>query len=152
MFHIFFSWDFQELKKIHSLSLIYPHYRIILLRSKEWTGDYITDFQQLLPGIRTDVIVYGDDVIHIFFLSFCYSFLRNLIVRIFIANEFQGDDNHSSDDEPHYSLVTGKYKQGRLYATHSSTNGMLRVLWWNKVLLVKTYFRLYVVQTSSSRV
>ncbi|RUS12968.1 putative diphthamide synthesis protein-domain-containing protein, partial [Jimgerdemannia flammicorona] len=37
------------------------HHLLAAFRSKEWTGDYITDFQQLLPGVRKDEILYGDE-------------------------------------------------------------------------------------------
>lgn len=30
-------------------------------RQKEWTGDYITDFQRLLPGLRDDDFTYDDE-------------------------------------------------------------------------------------------
>ncbi|CAG8792687.1 19317_t:CDS:10, partial [Dentiscutata erythropus] len=54
---------------------------IALNPSKQWTGEYITDFQQLLSA------------------------------------DFQPE----SEDEPHFSLVTGKFKQSRRYALKDSS-------------------------------
>lgn len=47
----------------------------------EWTGDYITDFSKLLPQLRSDDFSYDDE-----------------------------KDDLSSDEEPHFSLITGQYK------------------------------------------
>ncbi|KAI8993273.1 putative diphthamide synthesis protein-domain-containing protein [Pilobolus umbonatus] len=58
---------------------------IALIRDREWTGDYITDFSRLLPQLRTDNFAYDMD-----------------------------KDDISSDEEPHFSLVTGQYKLGSL--------------------------------------
>ncbi|KAI9313719.1 diphthamide biosynthesis protein 2 [Dichotomocladium elegans] len=55
---------------------------LALIRSKEWTGDYITDFSKLLPNVRTDGFSYDDD---------------------------EDSGALSSDEEPHFSLVTGQY-------------------------------------------
>ncbi|KAJ8655646.1 diphthamide biosynthesis protein 2 [Lichtheimia ornata] len=54
---------------------------LAVVRSKEWTGDYITDFSKLLPNVRTDGFSYQDEE----------------------------QDDVSSDEEPHFSLVTGRY-------------------------------------------
>ncbi|KAF7726250.1 Diphthamide biosynthesis protein 2 [Apophysomyces ossiformis] len=61
---------------------------IALSRSKEWTGDYITDFSQLLPSLRNDGFTYDE-----------------------VRKRFQGQEleDISSDEEPHFSLVTGQY-------------------------------------------
>ncbi|KAI9485458.1 MAG: diphthamide biosynthesis protein 2, partial [Benjaminiella poitrasii] len=61
---------------------------LALVKSMEWTGDYITDFSKLLPQLRTDDFSYND--------------------------EEQDDDNDdvSSDEERHFSLVTGQYVSG----------------------------------------
>ncbi|GES89558.1 diphthamide biosynthesis protein 2 [Rhizophagus clarus] len=53
---------------------------IALNPSRQWTGEYITDFQLLLSCNHSNFEEVGED-----------------------------------DDEPHFSLVTGKYKQGRKY-------------------------------------
>ncbi|KAG1234090.1 hypothetical protein G6F68_002815 [Rhizopus microsporus] len=54
---------------------------IALRRDTEWTGDYITDFSKLLPQLRSDDFSYDDE-----------------------------KDDLSSDEEPHFSLITGQYK------------------------------------------
>ncbi|CDS13699.1 hypothetical protein LRAMOSA05873 [Lichtheimia ramosa] len=54
---------------------------LAVVRSKEWTGDYITDFSRLLPNVRTDGFTYEDE----------------------------DQEDMSSDEEPHFSLVTGRY-------------------------------------------
>lgn len=36
------------------------HERHNVHRSREWTGDYITDFTKLLPGLRTDDFTYDE--------------------------------------------------------------------------------------------
>ncbi|KAL0075878.1 diphthamide biosynthesis protein 2 [Phycomyces blakesleeanus] len=54
---------------------------IALAKSKEWTGDYITDFSKLLPSLRTDDFTYDKE-----------------------------DEDGSSDEEEHFSLITGQYK------------------------------------------
>jgi len=63
---------------------------IALSKQKEWTGDYITDFQRLLPGLRDDGFEYDDQV---------------------------DQDEISSDEEPRFSLITGEYKKDRLYGS-----------------------------------
>ncbi|KAI8890934.1 diphthamide biosynthesis protein 2, partial [Backusella circina FSU 941] len=55
---------------------------IALMKDKEWTGDYITDFSNLLPQLRTDDFTYDEE----------------------------HDNDASSDEEPHFSLITGQYK------------------------------------------
>ncbi|RIA85674.1 putative diphthamide synthesis protein [Glomus cerebriforme] len=59
---------------------------IALNPSKQWSGEYVTDFQLLLSCIRSNTEE----------------------VRKSVLSE--------DDDEPHFSLVTGKYKQSRKYA------------------------------------
>ncbi|KAI8365398.1 diphthamide biosynthesis protein 2 [Radiomyces spectabilis] len=54
---------------------------IALVRSKEWTGDYVLDFSKLLPQLRTDGFVYDEE-----------------------------REEGSSDEEEHFSLITGQYK------------------------------------------
>ncbi|KAH8554044.1 diphthamide biosynthesis protein 2 [Umbelopsis sp. PMI_123] len=61
-----------------------------LSKQKEWTGDYITDFQQLLPGLRDDEFTYDDE---------------------------EEREENSSDEEPHFSLITGEYKRERIYGS-----------------------------------
>ncbi|KAJ2958183.1 hypothetical protein NQZ79_g6205 [Umbelopsis isabellina] len=63
---------------------------IALSSQKEWTGDYITDFQKLLPGLRDDGFTYDDAEEH---------------------------EQLSSDEEPHFSMITGEYKRERIYSS-----------------------------------
>ncbi|KAG2180493.1 hypothetical protein INT44_003497 [Umbelopsis vinacea] len=63
---------------------------IALSKQKEWTGDYITDFQRLLPGLRDDDFTYDEE---------------------------EEREENLSDEEPHFSLITGEYKQGRKYGS-----------------------------------
>ncbi|CAG8439097.1 1100_t:CDS:10 [Acaulospora morrowiae] len=65
--------------------------------SKEWTGEYTTDFRQLLQG--------------------SFQSQRDAVEGI-------ETDLVESDDEPHFSLVTGKLKQGRKYAIKDITEGI----------------------------
>ncbi|KAI8979525.1 diphthamide biosynthesis protein 2 [Mycotypha africana] len=53
----------------------------LISRGKEWTGDYETDFSKLLPQLRTDDFTYDEE------------------------REYDG----SSDEEAHFSMVTGQY-------------------------------------------
>ncbi|GAA5803487.1 hypothetical protein HPULCUR_008969 [Helicostylum pulchrum] len=57
---------------------------IALIRDMEWTGNYITDFSMLLPQLRSDDFTYDEEK----------------------------DENASSDEEPHFSMITGQYKSG----------------------------------------
>ncbi|KAG2225349.1 hypothetical protein INT45_005593 [Circinella minor] len=57
----------------------------------EWTGDYVTDFSRLLPNLRTDDFTYDEE-----------------------------NDEGSSDEEPHFSLVTGQYRSTN--RTNSNNN------------------------------
>ncbi|KAI8340997.1 diphthamide biosynthesis protein 2 [Choanephora cucurbitarum] len=57
---------------------------IALIRDMEWTGNYVTDFSKLLPQLRTDGFEYDEEE----------------------------DHDASSDEEPHFSLITGQYKSG----------------------------------------
>ncbi|KAI8086195.1 diphthamide biosynthesis protein 2 [Halteromyces radiatus] len=56
---------------------------IALVKSKEWTGDYVLDFSKLLPHLRTDGFQYDEEM-----------------------------DEGSSDEEGHFSLITGQYVSG----------------------------------------
>ncbi|ORY96132.1 diphthamide biosynthesis protein 2 [Syncephalastrum racemosum] len=66
---------------------------LALVRSKEWTGDYITDFSNLLPGIREDNFAYDEEA-----------------------------SDASSDEEPHFSLVTGQYKSSPFHRVSGKNN------------------------------
>ncbi|CAO3623443.1 unnamed protein product [Mucor hiemalis] len=67
---------------------------IALIREKEWTGDYITDFSRLLPQLRSDGFTYDEEK----------------------------DENASSDEEPHFSLITGQYKSGPFHRLGGATH------------------------------
>ncbi|KAG0169489.1 Diphthamide biosynthesis protein 2 [Apophysomyces sp. BC1034] len=67
---------------------------IALSRSKEWTGDYITDFSTLLPSLRTDGFTYDEEA-----------------------------EDASSDEEPHFSLVTGQYISSPFSKVSGKNNG-----------------------------
>lgn len=72
-------------------------------RSKEWTGDYITDFSKLLPASRTDGFTYDEVGVR------PKSVLQHpgFLLRHFPKGVHE---DGSSDEEPHFSLVTGQYK------------------------------------------
>ncbi|KAF9165623.1 Diphthamide biosynthesis protein 2 [Actinomortierella ambigua] len=77
---------------------------LALSKSREWTGDYITDFQQLLP----DEGMVGVDKVKI------------SQHQLEAASDVEDDEGNSDDedDRPHFSLVTGQFKQSRRYATN----------------------------------
>ncbi|CAO3652063.1 unnamed protein product [Cunninghamella echinulata] len=56
---------------------------IALVKSQEWTGKYILDFSKLLPQLREDDFEYDEEI-----------------------------DQGSSDEEGHFSLITGQYVSG----------------------------------------
>ncbi|CAO3599241.1 unnamed protein product [Absidia cylindrospora] len=56
---------------------------IALVKSKEWTGDYVLDFSKLLPHLRTDDFEYDEEM-----------------------------EEGSSDEEGHFSMITGQYVSG----------------------------------------
>ncbi|KAG0238598.1 Diphthamide biosynthesis protein 2 [Actinomortierella wolfii] len=80
---------------------------LALSKSREWTGEYITDFQQLLP--EEDKI--GVDKVKI-------SHHQLEAVSDTDANSDSNADSDDEDDRPHFSLVTGQFKQSRRYATN----------------------------------
>ncbi|CEP19828.1 hypothetical protein [Parasitella parasitica] len=65
---------------------------IALIRDLEWTGNYVTDFSKLLPQLRTDGFSYDEEQ----------------------------DQDASSDEEPHFSLITGQYRSGPFPRTKSN--------------------------------
>ncbi|CAG8474560.1 7059_t:CDS:10 [Ambispora gerdemannii] len=74
---------------------------IALDSSKPWTGEYVTDFQQLLLGITKDKSEENSESIR-------------------LGKE---EDQSNDDDVPHYSLVTGQLKKGRKYAIDQKNGG-----------------------------
>ncbi|EPB82801.1 hypothetical protein HMPREF1544_10460 [Mucor circinelloides 1006PhL] len=69
---------------------------IALIRDMEWTGNYITDFSKLLPQLRSDDFSYDEEQ----------------------------DQDASSDEEPHFSLITGQYKSGPFHRANSECSSM----------------------------
>ncbi|KAF9971481.1 Diphthamide biosynthesis protein 2 [Actinomortierella ambigua] len=80
---------------------------LALSKSREWTGEYITDFQQLLP----DADMVGVDKVKI---------SHHQLEAASDVDEDVGsnDEDDDEDDRPHFSLVTGQFKQSRRYATN----------------------------------
>ncbi|KAG9289206.1 hypothetical protein G9A89_022515 [Geosiphon pyriformis] len=66
---------------------------IALDKSKSWTGEYITDFQDLLFGIADN----PDEM----------------------SRDFRKVDDND-EDQPYFSLITGKLKQGRKYVSREN--------------------------------
>ncbi|KAI8344718.1 diphthamide biosynthesis protein 2 [Chlamydoabsidia padenii] len=67
---------------------------IALVKSKEWTGDYVLDFSRLLPHLRTDGFEYDEEI-----------------------------EQGSSDEEGHFSLITGQYVSGPFQKVKSKNQG-----------------------------
>ncbi|CAG8504935.1 14499_t:CDS:10 [Ambispora leptoticha] len=81
---------------------------IALDSSKLWTGEYITDFQQLLPGIAKNR----------------YNKSKENSKSVELNKEKdKNDDVDADDDVPHYSLVTGQLKKSRKYAIDQKNDG-----------------------------
>ncbi|KAI9331137.1 diphthamide biosynthesis protein 2 [Pilaira anomala] len=70
---------------------------IALIRDMEWTGNYITDFSKLLPQLRSDDFAYDEEK----------------------------DENASSDEEPHFSMITGQYKSGPFHRAGGTAKDVL---------------------------
>ncbi|ORX92879.1 diphthamide biosynthesis protein [Basidiobolus meristosporus CBS 931.73] len=66
---------------------------IALSKTKEWTGDYVTEFQELIRGEANE-------------------------------GEAAAEDASESDDEPHFSLVTGQFKQSRKYGKQADNDSI----------------------------
>ncbi|CAI2173044.1 15779_t:CDS:2 [Funneliformis geosporum] len=82
---------------------------IALNPSKQWTGEYITDFQLLLSRIGK--------------LEY-YQFISTILTQFYFMPGSSTEEFEKSvgeDDEPHFSLITGKYKQGRKYAIQDAS-------------------------------
>ncbi|KAF8935118.1 Diphthamide biosynthesis protein 2 [Dissophora ornata] len=89
---------------------------IALSKSREWTGEYVTDFQQLLPD---------DDKIGIDKVKISQAQLDAASDR-----EDEGEDFEASDEDeaPHFSLVTGQLKQSKKYTTNKEDSKELSAL------------------------
>ncbi|KAG0364287.1 putative diphthamide synthesis protein-domain-containing protein [Gamsiella multidivaricata] len=90
---------------------------IALSKSREWTGEYVTDFQQLLPE---------DDKIGVDKVKISQAQLDAASDR---EDERESSDQDSDEDEaPHFSLVTGQYKQNKKYTTNKKDSKELSAL------------------------
>ncbi|KAF9133612.1 Diphthamide biosynthesis protein 2 [Mortierella sp. 14UC] len=90
---------------------------IALSKSREWTGDYVTDFQQLLPD---------DDKIGVDKVKISQAQLDAASDR---EDEDGSRDQDSDEDErPHFSLVTGQFKQSKKYTTNKEDSKELSAL------------------------
>jgi len=88
---------------------------IALSNSREWNGDYVTDFQQLLPD---------EDKIGVDKIKISQTQLDAASDR-----EDEGSDKDSDeDDRPHFSLVTGQFKQSKRYTTNNEDTKELSAL------------------------
>ncbi|GJJ73355.1 diphthamide biosynthesis protein 2 [Entomortierella parvispora] len=87
---------------------------IALSKSREWNGDYVTDFQQLLP----DEDKIGVDKIKI----------SQTQLDAASDDEDYSDKDSDEDDRPHFSLVTGQFKQSKRYTTNSEDTKELSAL------------------------
>ncbi|KAF9109977.1 Diphthamide biosynthesis protein 2 [Mortierella sp. AM989] len=90
---------------------------IALSKSREWTGEYVTDFQQLLPD---------DDKIGVDKIKISQAQLDAASDR---EDEGEFSDQASDEDEaPHFSLVTGQLKQSKRYTTNKEDSKELSAL------------------------
>ncbi|KAF9189362.1 Diphthamide biosynthesis protein 2 [Haplosporangium sp. Z 767] len=89
---------------------------IALSKSREWTGDYVTDFQQLLPD---------EDKIGVDKVKISQAQLDAASDR----EDGDSEDRDSDEDErPHFSLVTGQFKQSKRYTTNKEDSRELSAL------------------------
>ncbi|KAG0072955.1 Diphthamide biosynthesis protein 2 [Linnemannia elongata] len=89
---------------------------IALSKSREWTGDYVTNFQELLPD---------DDKIGVDKIKISQAQLDAASDR----EDDDGSDVDSDEDErPHFSLVTGQFKQSKKYTTNKEDSKELSAL------------------------
>ncbi|KAF9955377.1 Diphthamide biosynthesis protein 2 [Mortierella alpina] len=90
---------------------------IALSKSREWNGDYVTDFQQLLPD---------DDKIGVDKVKISQAQLDAASDR---EDEGDSSDRDSDEDEkPHFSLVTGQLKQSKKYTSNKEDSKELSAL------------------------
>ncbi|KAG0308451.1 Diphthamide biosynthesis protein 2 [Dissophora globulifera] len=94
---------------------------IALSKSREWTGEYVTDFQQLLPD---------EDKIGIDKIKISQVQLDAASDREDENDDESGDHDQDSDEDevPHYSLVTGQLKQNKKYVTSKEDTKELTAL------------------------
>ncbi|KAG0289792.1 Diphthamide biosynthesis protein 2 [Linnemannia gamsii] len=89
---------------------------IALSKSREWTGDYVTNFQELLPD---------DDKIGVDKIKISQAQLDAASDR---EDEDGSDADSDEDDSPHFSLVTGQFKQSKKYTTNKEDSKELSAL------------------------
>ncbi|KAF8945548.1 Diphthamide biosynthesis protein 2 [Haplosporangium gracile] len=89
---------------------------IALSKSREWTGDYVTNFQELLPD---------DDKIGVDKIKISQSQLDAASDR---EDENGSDVDSDDDDRPHFSLVTGQFKQNKKYTSNKEDSKELSAL------------------------
>ncbi|KAF9171445.1 Diphthamide biosynthesis protein 2 [Mortierella sp. AD011] len=89
---------------------------IALSKSREWTGEYVTDFQQLLPD---------DDKIGVDKIKISQAQLDAASDR---EDEDESDQDSDEDQVPHFSLVTGQLKQNKRYTSNKEDSKELSAL------------------------
>jgi diphthamide biosynthesis protein 2 len=89
---------------------------IALSKSRDWTGDYVTNFQELLPD---------DDKIGVDKIKISQTQLDAASDR---EDEDGSDMDSDEDDRPHYSLVTGTFKHSKKYTTNKEDSKELSAL------------------------
>ncbi|KAF9149870.1 Diphthamide biosynthesis protein 2 [Linnemannia schmuckeri] len=89
---------------------------IALSKSREWMGDYVTNFQELLPD---------DDKIGVDKIKISQAQLDAASDR---EDEDGSDVDSDGDDRPHFSLVTGQFKQSKKYTSNKEDSKELSAL------------------------
>ncbi|KAI1321441.1 Diphthamide biosynthesis protein 2 [Mortierella claussenii] len=92
---------------------------IALSKSREWTGKYVTDFQQLLPE---------DGQIGVDKIRISQAQLDAASDREDEENNDLSDQASDEDEAPHFSLVTGQFKQSKRFTTNKEDSKELSAL------------------------
>ncbi|KAF9315579.1 Diphthamide biosynthesis protein 2 [Podila horticola] len=90
---------------------------IALSESREWTGEYVTDFQQLLPD---------EDKIGVDKVKISQNQLDAASDVEEGASDYEADSDE--DEKPHFSLVTGTFKQSKKFTTNKEDSKELSAL------------------------
>ncbi|KAG0085031.1 Diphthamide biosynthesis protein 2 [Podila epicladia] len=90
---------------------------IALSKSREWTGEYVTDFQQLLPD---------EDKIGVDKVKISQHQLDAASDVEEDASDYEADSDE--DEKPHFSLVTGTFKQSKKFTTNKEDSKELSEL------------------------
>ncbi|KFH67893.1 hypothetical protein MVEG_06624 [Podila verticillata NRRL 6337] len=90
---------------------------IALSESREWTGEYVTDFQQLLPD---------EDKIGVDKVKISQHQLDAASDVEEGASDYEADSDE--DEKPHFSLVTGTFKQSKKFTTNKEDSKELSEL------------------------